>query len=71
MEGQIKYVNWSIIIGVTRMFDEELPLDKTQSLEEYKQEVEKAKQYYEKEARSYKLDMQEKIQKKDMLLIDY
>ena len=36
-------------------------IENTQSLEEYIQETEKAKQYYEIEAINYKLDIQNKI----------
>lgn len=39
-----------------------------QSLEEYIQETEKAKQYYEIEAINYKIDIQNKIKDNDKLL---
>jgi len=39
-----------------------------QSLEEYIQETEEAKQYYEIEAINYKLDIQNKIKDNDKLL---
>ena len=39
-----------------------------QSLEEYIQETEKAKQYYEIEAINYKLDIQNKTKDNDKLL---
>jgi hypothetical protein len=43
-------------------------IENTQSLEEYIQETEKAKQYYEIEAINYELDIQNKIKDNDKLL---
>lgn len=43
-------------------------IENEQSLEEYIQETEKAKQYYEIEATNYKLDIQNKIKDNDKLL---
>jgi hypothetical protein len=45
-------------------------IESTQSLEEYIQETEKAKQYYETESINYKLEIQNKIKDNNRLLDD-